>query len=89
MVNVTEQELAAMTDTPEVVDVLHGWLERGSQVAVYRNEAFDSTRFGHRKFVSFGDAESYFLDEPPTRLPDTLNELNWAYQLEAVCRREA
>lgn len=67
------------------------WVERGAGVAVYVNQALDSSRLGDAKYLSFGDDEAALppdkcLDRgfPPQRLPDFGAEINWAYQLEAV-----
>ena len=69
------------------VPLFERWLKRGDGIAVYRNMAMDSANFGFRKFVSFGSTAAQLeTDAPPQRLPDIGSEINWAYQLEAVCR---
>lgn len=76
----------------ELIDEEHhatvkGWLSRGDGVAVYRNEAFDSSMHGGRKFVSFGSKKAQIEDDlPPKRLPDIGGQINWAYQLEGIVR---
>lgn len=66
------------------------WLARGDGLAVYRNAAMDSSGCGNRKYVSFGSKEAQIeTDEPPQRLPDIGNQINWMYQLEGVFRGES
>ena len=94
MRTLTEEELLEMMD-PLYHDFALGWLARGDGVAVYENYAMDSSRAGRKKFVSFGSERAWLepihCDEggvPPKRLPDTPRDVNWAYQLIGVCRRE-
>ena len=53
----------------------------GGSWYAYRNAAFDSSRFGHLKFLKCGEGCTF--SEPPKRLPDTPTEINWPYLLVA------
>ena len=65
------------------------WLRRGDGAAIYRNQAMDHSQFGRRKICSFGSpAAQLETEEPPQRLPDIGQDINWAYQLEATYRGE-
>lgn len=67
--------------------LMQGWLDRGDGIAVYENQAFDSSGFGHKKFVSFGSPAAQLPgDTPPDRLPNIGHSINWAYALLGVCR---
>lgn len=80
----TRIEMLGMIE-PEVRTPINHWLERGSGVAVYRNEDLGSRQLGQRKFVSYGDEHSFIEDEePPIRLPDTPTDIHWRYQLEGT-----
>lgn len=82
-----EKELFELLD-PEHHGVVRGWLERGDGVAIYQNMALDSSRVGHRQYVSFGSPRAQLeVDEPPKRLPDIGNQINWPYQLVDTIRR--
>lgn len=71
-------------------DTVNRWLQRGDGIAVYQNVALDSAGLGHRQFVSFGSAAAQIeTSEPPQRLPDIGNAINWKYQLEGVYRGAA
>ena len=73
--------------SPEHHGTVQRWLDRGDGVAVYENGAFDSKRFGHKKFVSFGsEAAQLEVEEPPKRLPDIGGQINWPYGLLGTCR---
>lgn len=64
---------------------VNNWLRRGDGIAVYENQAMDSHAQGHRKFISFGSSAAQIeSDDPPQRLPDIGNTINWAYQLVGV-----
>jgi len=85
------EEILAMMD-PETrrtfERTLRHWVDRDDGIAVYENQAFDSANHGHRKFVSFGShAAQLEVDEPPERLPDIGNQINWAYMLVGTYRR--
>lgn len=68
---------------------VNAWLERGDGVAIYENQAFDSSNAGHLKYVSYGSASAQIeTEEPPQRLPDIGSQVNWAYQLIGRVRRE-
>jgi hypothetical protein len=49
----------------------------GTKWAAYMNSAFDSSGFGHLKFLHVGEGCTYPV--APTRLPDTKEEINWMY----------
>jgi hypothetical protein len=72
------------------VQILNRWLERGDGVAIYENQALDSSDLGHKQFISFGSPAAQIEDvEPPQRLPDIGNKINWRYSLIATYRRRA
>lgn len=74
-------------DRATVIQQMSGWLERGDGVAVYRNEAFDHSQFGHRQFTSYGSpAAQIETAEAPVRMPDIGGAINWPYQLEGTYR---
>ena len=84
----TEEELFEKLD-PSHHETVRRWLERGDGCAVYENHAMDSSLCGHCQYVSFGSAQAQLEeDEPPQRLPDIGNRINWAYQLVGTIRRE-
>ena len=88
--NISRNDLFELLD-PDIREgasrTISVWLDRGDGCAVYQNEAFDHSNFGHRKFVSYGSpAAQLEVDEPPTRLPDIGGQINWAYQLNAICK---
>lgn len=61
------------------------WLARGDGIAVYRNQAMDSSNLGHRQFVSYGSRQAQLdMEDPPQRLPDIGGQINWPYQLEGI-----
>lgn len=69
--------------------VINGWLKRGDGVAVYENAALDSANAGHKQFVSFGSESAQLPGEnPPQRMPDIGNKINWQYQLVGIYRGE-
>lgn len=51
--------------------------ERGGTWAAYQNCAMDSAGLGHLKFLKVGPDCTY--QEPPERLPDTPEQINWKY----------
>lgn len=84
----TKDELLAMLD-PAHHKTVSNWLARGDGCAVYENAALDSSSLGHKQFVSYGSEKAQLeVVEPPTRLPDIGNNINWAYQLIGVCKGE-
>jgi len=83
-----EKEIFELLD-PHHHGTVNSWLERGDGVAVYVNQAMDSSLGGHRQFCSYGSPSSQLeTDVPPQRMPDIGPQINWAYRLEGVCRRE-
>lgn len=79
------QELAGFG----ALDQVNVWLARGDGVAVYENVALDHSELGCRQFVSFGGPDAQLeVDEPPTRLPDIGDKINWPYQLRGTYRGE-
>lgn len=63
------------------------WLERGDGVAVYENHDLGHPQLGHKQFVSFGSEKAMLeVEEPPQRLPDIGNAINWRYQLVGTYR---
>jgi hypothetical protein len=70
---------------PEHYDLVNRWLKRGDGIAVYENVDLGSLNAGHRQFVSFGGwAAQLSVPEPPQRLPDIGNAVNWRYRLVGV-----
>jgi len=58
------------------------WLDRGDGCAIYENAELGHSDLGHRQFVSFGSTFAQIeAIEPPQRLPDIGNKINWRYQL--------
>lgn len=81
------RELQLLVSNDDNIDTINVWLERGDGVAVYENQAFDSSTFGHQQFVSFGSPTAMLeVDEPPVQLPDIGNAINWRYQLRGTYR---
>ena len=69
------------------LDKLNRWLERGDGVAVYMNIELGHPQLGHKQFVSFGSPDAQLeMDEPPERLPDIGNHINWRYYLQGTYR---
>jgi len=82
----TRKEMFDLLDREHHATV-QGWLDRGDGVAVYCNQNLGSPAAGHRQFMSFGSPAAQFeASEPPRRLPDSLRQINWAYQLEGTVR---
>lgn len=69
-----------------VIEHINTWLERGDGVAVYENQDLGHPELGKRMYVSFGSEDALFPDEPPERMPDFPNQINWRYTLEGVYR---
>lgn len=70
---------------PDALDKVNAWIARGDGIAVYTNEAFDRSDFGHIKFMSFGSEQAQFV-VPPDQLPDFPGETNWAFRLNGTYR---
>lgn len=67
---------------PRSIPVVNCWLARGDGIAVYENQELGNPDLGHRKFVSFGSpAAQLETANPPERLPDIGNTINWRYRL--------
>lgn len=69
------------------------WLARGDGCAVYENVAMDSGALGHKQFTSYGSPAAQIevdthdrRNDPPQRMPDIGNAVNWSYGLVAYCR---
>jgi hypothetical protein len=62
------------------------WFARGDGAAVYQNHDFGSPNQGHIKIVSYGSAQAQLEGEPPDRLPDTGDFINWRYVLIGTYR---
>lgn len=74
---------------PSSVEILNRWLERGDGVAVYENQDLGHPQLGAKQFVSFGSPDAQLeVDEPPERLPDIGNKINWRYCLVDSYRGE-
>lgn len=84
----TEEALFKMLD-PNHHATVKRWLDRGDGVAVYENQALDSSGLGHKQFMSYGSpAAQIETPEPPERCPDlTGRSPNWAYTLVGTCKR--
>jgi hypothetical protein len=75
-------DLAKALSIIGALDQVNVWLRRGDGVAVYEAKALDRSDFGARQYISFGSAEAQLeMNEPPQRLPDIGNQINWPYQL--------
>jgi hypothetical protein len=80
-------KLAAELEARGALDQVNGWLARGDGVAVYEARAMDRSDFGNLKFVSFGSTAAQLeTNDPPQRLPDIGNEINWQFQLVGTHR---
>lgn len=81
----------------DAMRLIDGWVARGDGCAVYRNEDLGHPDMGRLKFVSFGSAAAQIVTEypgiparePPDRLPDIGDEINWRYVLIGVYREGA
>lgn len=91
---ITLAELLAMADE-EVRDAVEALAKRahnrGDGVAVYRNQALDSSQLGHRRFLTYGSSAAQIETvDAPTQMPSIGSMAQcWAYQLEARCCRES
>jgi hypothetical protein len=82
----TYEEIKEILD-PQFWPVINGWIGRGDGVAVYRNQAMDSSGAGERQFVSYGSTVCQLEmgeSDLPKRLPDMGGKINWMFQLEGV-----
>jgi hypothetical protein len=84
----TRDELRELLGDPEDFALIeHRWFNRGDGCAVYENADMGHPELGHLQFVSYGSSAAQLeMDEPPQRLPDIGNRINWRYQLIGVCR---
>jgi hypothetical protein len=82
-------------DALDTRNLIERWLTRGDGVAVYENAELGHPELGHCKIVSYGSAVAQLEPQqlnsegmPPQTLPDGIpaGEINWRYQLKAVCR---
>jgi hypothetical protein len=84
----TRDEAKAIIDK-EVWPIVNRWLMRADGIAIYENKALDSSMAGEKKLVSFGSKDAMLeVSEPPARLPDIGNAVNWPYQLIGTYRGE-
>jgi hypothetical protein len=75
---------------PEHYDLVNRWLARGDGIAVYENADLGHPELGHRQFLSFGSTQAQIeTNEPPQRLPDIGNRINWRYQLVGIYKGAA
>jgi hypothetical protein len=75
--------------SPDSIRVVNRWLARGDGVAVYKNVDLGHPEIGHEQFVSFGSPEAQLeTNDPPQRLPDIGNQINWRYSLQGTYRGE-
>ncbi len=69
---------------------VNAWLSRGDGIAVYENHDLGSPQVGHQQFLSFGSDAAQLpvpdVQDPPTRMPDFPNAINWRYQLVGTYR---
>ena len=93
MKQISREELAAMMDASVRegnMATVSRWLDRGDGCAVYENQDFGHPDLGHRKFASYGSPRAQLeVEEPPLQLPDIGGQINWRYQLVAVCPKGA
>jgi hypothetical protein len=74
--------------SPSALNTIGRWFERGDGVAVYENVDLGHSELGQRKYVSFGSETAQLeTDDPPERLPDIGNAINWRYRLVGSYRR--
>lgn len=69
---------AGNSDLPEP-EALATMRERGGRWFAYRNEDLWHPELGHLKFLQCGEGRTY--TEPPKRLPDMPDAINWRYWL--------
>jgi hypothetical protein len=71
------------------IDQVNKWLARGDGVAVYQNQDLSHPEIGHRQYLSYGSPEAQLeVDEPPERMPDIGQAINWRYTLVGKHRGE-
>lgn len=86
MKHLSREELQLDDDS---IPIVNRWLERGDGIAVYENHDLGHPELGHRQFLSYGSPAAQFeTDEPPQRLPDFPQKINWRYTLVGVYRGE-
>lgn len=75
---------------PTIIPVINRWLERGDGLAVYENHDLGHSEVGHRQYLSFGSPSAQLeMEDPPERLPDIGDAINWRYVLVGVYRGAA
>lgn len=57
-------------------------VSEGDEVAVYQNQAMDSSNLGHVIFLIVGPTRTH--KEPPKRAPDGAYGLGWKYALQGL-----
>lgn len=71
----------------DVMQKTDKWLERGDGVAIYRNEAMDSSGFGDLQMISYGSSSCQWDGtDPPLQLPDIGSSVGWRFRLYATFR---
>lgn len=91
----TREQFAAYVErqyedqAPDVIRLVSRWVDRGDGAAVYENHELGHPDLGAPKIASFGSpAAQLETDDPPKRLPDIGNQINWRYQLVATYRED-
>jgi len=64
---------------PVMLAILRERLKTGQTWFCYQNMALDSASLGHLKFLCCGTGCTF--TEPPARMPDTAQSINWRYVL--------
>lgn len=64
---------------PAVLTILRERLKSGQAWFAYQNVAPDSANLGHLQFLCCGPGCTF--TEPPARMPDTAQSINWRYIL--------
>jgi hypothetical protein len=74
---------------PQFFEQVNVWLSRGDGIAVYENVELGHPHLGHRQFISYGGPAAQITSaEPPLRMPDLGNAINWRYQLVGTYKGE-
>lgn len=68
------------------VEALEQMQKIGGEWFAYQNADFKHPQFGHLKFLKCGKGCTY--EQPPMRLPDTSQDLNWRYYLRGTLNLE-
>jgi hypothetical protein len=69
-------------------NLISRWLDRGDGAAIYENHDLGHPALGSCQITSFGSPLAQLeTDNPPERLPDIGNQVNWRYVLVGTCRR--